>query len=359
MKKILIGLYAVLSILSSGAVLAEDNKPKQTRATELSSTVITPYLQDEIIAGKNQIFCSTFQIAWDILSDEIIKEPLQLSDHPQMEQMLNERLTGVKDISGDYYLAMAGLNKDGIIEKIKNALKAKFNEAPGIDITLDRPDDILAYTFLFKDLKFDKEFESLESSISFKGATPVKAFGIKKYSFDEAHRSLGQQVDILDYFDDNDFILSLKSSLPQDEIILAKIKPGKTLLETVDSVFARIGQGKKVSLEKGDTIQIPKLDFDVLREYSEITGKDVLNKGFNEYFISKALQAIRFRLNEKGALLKSEAAIAMSKGLSMDRPKYLIFDQPFLLCLKEKAGKYPYFIMWVDNAELLLQDIAK
>ncbi len=273
-----------------------------------------------------------------------------------MEQMLNERLTGAKDISGDYYLAMAGLNKDGIIEKIKKALKTKFNEEPGIDITLDRPDDILAYAFLLKDLKFDKEFESLEEPISFKGTTPVKAFGIKKYSFDEAHKLLGQQVEILDYSNHGDFIVSLKSSSPQDEIILAKVKPGETLLETVDSVFKRIGQGNKASLGKNDTIQIPNLDFDVLREYSEIIGKSVLNKGLTDYFVSKALQSIRFRLNEKGALLKSEAALGISRGISMERPKYLVFDQPFLLCLKEKSGKYPYFVMWVDNAELLLQD---
>jgi len=35
--------------------------------------------------------------------------------------------------------------------------------------------------------------------------------------------------------------------------------------------------------------------------------------------------------------------------------KHLIFDKPFLFCLKEKNGKYPYFAMWVDNAELMLK----
>jgi serine protease inhibitor len=128
-------------------------------------------------------------------------------------------------------------------------------------------------------------------------------------------------------------------------------------LETVDSVFKRIGQGRKANLEENDTIQIPKLDFDVLREYQEIIGRGVLNKGLTDYYISKAIQSIRFKLNEKGALLKSEAAMAMI-GMSMEtkRPKCLVFNQPFLLCLKEKTGKYPYFVMWVDNAELLLQE---
>ena len=129
MRKILAVLFVFLSVVACGMALADDNKPKQIKAEELGNTIITPYLQDKIIAGKNQIFCSTFQIAWDILSDEIIKEPLQLTGHPPMEQMLNERLTGAKDISENDYIAMAGLNKDGIIENIKKALKAKFNEA--------------------------------------------------------------------------------------------------------------------------------------------------------------------------------------------------------------------------------------
>ncbi|MEW5894821.1 MAG: hypothetical protein AB1650_03525 [Candidatus Omnitrophota bacterium] len=356
MRKIFVGLCALLAFVSvCGTVSAEKVTPKQLKSTELKDTIITAYLQNEMVAGKNMMFCSTFQIAWDILSDEIIKEPLQLSDHPKMEQALNQRLTGVNDISEDYYLAMAGFNKDGIVEKIKQALKAKFNETPGIDITLERSEDILAYAFLFKDLKFDNEFENLDAPILFKGESPVKSFGIKKYAFDEDYRKVGEQVEILDYTSDDDFVLLLKSDSPRDEIILAKVKQGKTLLETVDSVFSRIGNKETVSLGEGDTLQIPKIDFDILREYSEIMGKGILNKGFADYVVSKAIQSIRFRLNEKGALLKSEAAIAgRFKSISVNAPKNLVFNQSFLLCLKEKSGKYPYFVMWVDNAELLI-----
>jgi len=358
MKRFAVVLFVFLSLLACGVVSADEGKPKQIKAEDLRNTIVTPYLQEKIVGGKNQIFCSTFQIAWDILSDDIMRQPLQLTGHPLMEQMLNERLTGAKDISSQYYLAMAGFNKDGIVDKIKQALKDKFNEEPGIDISLGSPDDILAYAFLLKDLKFDKEFESLETPILFRGEASVKAFGIRKYSFDKEHTLLAQQVDILDYLNDNDFILGLKSSLPQDEIILAKVKPGATLLETVDSVLKRIGQGKRVGLDKDDTIQIPKLDFDLLKEYREIIGKSVLNKGFSGYFLSKAIQSLRFKLNEKGALLKSEAAIAVRASVSMEpkREKLMVFDQPFLLCLKEKTGKYPYFVMWVDNAELLLKE---
>ena len=356
MIKFLAVLLVFLSFLVCEVAFADNSKPKQLKAEELSSTRITPYLKDNIIPGKNQIFCLTFQIAWDIVSDEIIKEPLQLDGHPPLELMLNERMTGAKDISENSYLAMAGLNRDGIEGKIRQALRSKFNEEPSIDISLAHPSEILAYAFLFKDLRFDQEFESLEAPVLFKGEVPVNAFGIKKYSFGEAHKLLGQQVEIIDYSNDNDFIISLKSSSPQDELILAKVKPGGTLLETVNSVFKRFGPGNKTSMKENDSLQIPKIDFDVLREYSEIRDNAVLNKGFTNCFLAKAIQKIRFRLNQKGALLKSDAGIKFEfYGGPMQRSKKLVFDQPFLLCLKEKSAKYPYLVMWIENAELLLQ----
>ena len=355
MRKILIAFFLLMAVSNC---LAEEEKPKQVESDQLSQTVITSYVQSDIVEGKNLMYCSTFQIAWDVLSDDIIKEPLRLNGNPLMAQMLNERLTGKEDISEDCYLAMAGLNKDGIVEKIKQALKEKFNEEPGLDISLRQPDDILAYAFLLKDLKFAKEFEGLDQPIYFRDKTSVKAFGIEQYAFDEKRRSLGEQVSILDYQNDDDFIISLKSVSPKDEIILAKIVPQKTMLETMDSVFNRISSARPSVMAKDETLRIPKLDFDVLHSYTELSGRAVLNKGFEKYFISKAIQSIRFRLNEKGALLRSEAAIEIAMGISRDipkRPRLFIFDKPFLICLKEKGAKYPYFSMWVDNAELLLQ----
>lgn len=355
MKKIM-ALTFILFLISK-VLLAQDAKPQRIPSDQLKQTVVTSYLQDNIVAGKNLLYCSTFQIAWDTLSDDIIKEPLQLEGNPLAVENLNKRLTGKQDISEDCYLAMAGFNKDGITEKIKQALKEKFNETPGIDINLTRPDDILAYSFLLKDLKFKNEFENLENPILFNGVIAVKAFGISKYNFDEAHKKLGEQVTILDYKNDDDFIVSLKSISPNDEIILAKIVPKQTMLETLDSLFARISSAiLPPGLNGGDTLQIPKLDFDLLHSYSELTGKHALNKGFEDYFISKAIQTIRFRLNEKGALLKSEVVIVMELGLEPEPPKRLVFNKPFLICLREKGAKYPYFAMWVDNAELLLKE---
>ncbi|MCX5712223.1 MAG: hypothetical protein NTY47_04005 [Candidatus Omnitrophica bacterium] len=331
-------------------------------ASQLTGTTVTSYMQDDIVPGKNLIYCSTFQLAWNQLVDDIIKAPIQLSDDPLIARMLNQRLTGKQDLSEDCYIAMAGLKKDGIEERINQALKVKFKTTPGIDISLQHPDDILAYAFLLKDLKFEKEFQNIKRGIMFNGDTYVEAFGIEDFSHIALNPdSLTQpeiidykdQVAIMDYKNDNDFVIILKNKSPDDELILAKISPGKTLIDTINLVINRITPSAYSKLRDGEKLAIPRFDLNILREYQELVNKDLLNKGFDGYFISKAIQSIRFKLNEKGAYLKSEAAIASAN--EDIRLRAFILNKPFLILLKQKGAKYPYFTIWVENAELLIK----
>jgi hypothetical protein len=34
-------------------------------------------------------------------------------------------------------------------------------------------------------------------------------------------------------------------------------------------------------------------------------------------------------------------------------PMYYLFDKPFLVYMKKRGAEHPFFVMWVDNAELL------
>lgn len=351
MKKFISVLcFLFLSVFISNYSFSQETQT--LNADNLQQTIVTSYLQKKITAGKNLIYCSTFQLAWNALCDDIIKAPLELSGTPEIQTMLNERLTGKEDIAPDAYIAMAGFNGDGIVQKIDNALLKKFDKKNGCGITLMNPDDILAYAYLFKNLEFKNKFEDLNTSpIFFNKATKTETFGIKQYSYE-----IAKQVKILHYNNDDDFILKLESKSQNDEIILAKIEPKETLLATVDYVFEQIKNKETIALEKGDILKIPKFDFDIFKKYSELINRDFLNKNFGGYFISDAFQGIKFKLDEKGVILESYAAIIGVKSVSFSPgTKRLIFDKPFLFCLKEKNGKYPYFVMWVDNTELMLK----
>lgn len=319
---------------------------------ELKSTVFTPHMEKEIVEDTNLIYCSTFQLAWNELRDSILID--SLPDAPEVLKMLDKRLSTKEDISEDDYLVMTGYESKGIIEKIKRQLKRKFGYKSALLYT-EEIYGVVAYAFLFKSLMFKEEFEGLRPTYFYSNEEPtkVKCFGIKKISLSkEKHKLLRKQVSILDYKNDNDFIISLSSTSPDDEIILAKISPEKTLLETIESIEGRIKSAHPTLLKKDEILKIPKLDFDITHSYDEITSYlSRLARG-----PAKAIQNICFRLNKKGAILKSEALIRYKGRKHVPkRPRMFIFNEPFLIYLKEKTGKYPYFAMWVDNPELLLK----
>ena len=75
-----------------------------------------------------------------------------------------------------------------------------------------------------------------------------------------------------------------------------------------------------------------------------------MNKNFTDYFIAQAIQNTKFQLNQKGAILESEAEIHLKKNGGEKR--YLVFSQPFLLMLREKGRTHPYLAVWFNNPEL-------
>lgn len=337
------------------------NIPLEVESKNLKETIITPYLEQDIEAGKNLIFCSTFQLAWNELKDDIVKEDIQLQDNPPIIKHLNASLITKENISEDSYVAMAGFAKDDIIKKINNALRKKFPYvAPNVKEDFQTPNDIFIYAFLFKNIQFEYRFESLKEPIAFNShgkTTNVKVFGIKEYS-EKKHKDIGKQVEIFSFEDYSDFIVRLTSdTFKNDEIILAKIKPDKTLLETIKTVEKYIENNEPhhlyEDLYEDLSLQIPKFNFDIKHSYSELLGKFLENKGFEKNYIGKAIQDIVFKLDEKGVLLISDAKLPLPY---LSAPMELIFNRPFLIYLKEKDGEYPYFAMWVDNPELMVKE---
>ena len=77
-------------------------------------------------------------------------------------------------------------------------------------------------------------------------------------------------------------------------------------------------------------------------------GRRFTNAELKGQRLDVAQQDIQFRLDRSGAELKSEAKIMM-----LPIPTYFILDRPFLIYMKKRDAKSPYFVMWVDNAALL------
>ena len=323
------------------------------------STLFTPHLDQQIIPEQNLIYCSTFQLAWNELSEFMngevtLKNPAITT--ARAVQTLNKKEFTKTLLDENSYIALADLVGNGIVEKIVKDLRERFQEKTKFDFSGLDPSDILAYSFLLKVLAFEQKFDEIQT-LEFNG-TPVQAFGTKVRR-DSPHKLLSQ-IRILHYKDDNEFTICLKTKSNQidsDYIILAMLEPRDTFKETLDAVnMGTPGDEIGHRIRERERLEIPKIFFDQIQGFNELCGRKILIDGKeSEYFIAQALQAIKFELNEEGAKLRSEAVISARKCCMSfeEKPRNFIFDKPFLVCLKQKESDPPYFVAWIENTDVL------
>jgi hypothetical protein len=317
-------------------------------ANQLPGTIVTPHLECEITPGKNVLWCATFQIAWNKLYD-LLGGPIQWPDAPEMVNILNRRPVTRRDLDEASYVVVAGWttnDSNDIRQKIAPELNRRFKGAasPELPPRLDSvpPQRLISYTYLFRELPFQRAFDRMRRAHQFNGR-PVESFGIfQLLPEDKSEAKMAEQVLVYDFRGEDDFIIELKTQSKSDRLILAKIPASPTLAETVKAVQSRLAPGAPHPMQQHADLFIPVIDFDVLRNYKELTGKGSL--------LEMALQQIRFKLTERGAVLRSEAAI-VAKAMSL---RNLVFDKPFLVMLQRTDVSQPYFALWVANAELLV-----
>jgi len=134
--------------------------------SKIEKTIITPHLEQKITNKANVLYCSTFQLCWNEMKT-FMKGDIELSGNPDIVPFLNKSLSTKDDLSEKSYVAVAGCKKDNIEDTINKQLASKFDNVEPVDFSGFAEDDILAYSYLYKNLKFDKEFETFEAPIEF------------------------------------------------------------------------------------------------------------------------------------------------------------------------------------------------
>lgn len=324
----------------------------KANANDLRTTIVTPHMEQAMTPGRNILWCSTFQLAWNELKG-LAGGPLRLNPRSQLADVLNRQTASKADLDDASYVAKAGLTSEGILKDIREELRRKFHgrATPHLLDSTD-PGDFIAYAYLEKDMPFKYPFRRFHDGLRFQGHT-VQSFGIEQYDPSNAmDREMAGQVSVIDCKGrDRDFIAELRTERQGDRLILAEVPPRRALRETILMVEKRVSVSKPRPMFNESYLRVPVLDFDILRGYPELLEHRINARGTKAdgRCIGIALQSIRFRLNEKGAKLKSEAEIA--GGISFTN---LVFDKPFLILLQRKGARNPYFAMWVGNADLLM-----
>lgn len=335
-------------------------------AKNLKSTEITPHLEAPLAPGRSVLWCGTFQLAWNQLCD-LVGEDVHFTSDPPMVAALNKKAVTVDHLDAASYVAVADFVRNGVFARIEKALKDKFGGQasphwlPNPSLT-PRPQDIVAYTYLVKYLEFATPFERLDEPLVFE-STAVSAFGLGPYK--RQQNEMLPQVGILDYEGPDDFVIELKTKSTDDQVILAKVRPGATLEETVAAVLGRAAAATPAEARPGDVLQVPRFNFDLVREYTELYGRFlvVTNPAVaKDLQVLSAVQNVRFQMDEKGMRLRSEGH--GSGGCSAEAPppvgvREMIFDKPFLVLLKRAEAPVPYFALWVGSPELLVPAAGK
>lgn len=350
-KYMLIVLVVVLSIIIVYIALTK-KKVNEIVTNEIN---VVPTFVDEI--NNDASWCATFNLIWNDLKNDIVKQDIKFKENSLYANNLNKELFKESDISDEYYYKVYGKKTLQLKSEIEKAIKEKFDQKSDILDKFDWSTDALDkgtsdferylfYTMLYREFKYKTKFEKLEKD-KFNDTENVQYFGIK-----DNKAAYKNQISVLYYNNEDDFAIKLFTT-SNDEIIINKGPKGNTFKEIYDSIISQSLEFKgNKTFSTIDNFKMPYIKFNVLREYKELENKEFYDIYHNDMIIDKALQTIKFELNESGGKIKSEAGMDVIKSTSLenvDDPRNFIVDKTFAIFLKEESKDKPYFAAKIND----------
>ncbi|MDD4889031.1 MAG: hypothetical protein PHU85_03805 [Phycisphaerae bacterium] len=331
----------------SAPPLAFSGDSATARQTVVVPTLDTPALKK----GKNVLWCATFQLCW--AGFKPVVGPLNVPGADDTIRRLDGAHINASDMPKDGYYTAAGLVRTGIVGKIQSEMAAKFPKVKP-NLPAAGHEDALAYAYLNAMLKFRTAYINRKGGDEFTDAVGskirVSSFG-REVNGDAA---MGRQIEIL-YSDKKEdplreFVLDLDKNSRPAQLILACVEPRESLAATWREVQRNIKDWKATEGERkfhdSDSLVVPNLNYKIQHSFKELETSGFLKTG----------QSIDFRLDRSGAVLVSEAYLVAFRGMATGRS--FRFTRPFLIAMRNRGSTEPYFVMWVDNAELLCKPDA-
>lgn len=342
-------------VFSADPVTGEVCKPPRTQ--------VVPTLDTPIEPGKNVIWCASFSAAWRHLQKDIAGGPVQLDGATEVCDRLNSAPELLGDMAPDMFYAVAGWVDKGIIDTIHKEMAARFPTVPQPAFPDITPDSFLAYAYLCAHLPFTIPYFENDDPLSFTdsagNATQIGSFGIR-IKDDYAYRKLREQVQLLHVERGSgaegpgEYVVDLCRDSTPNQIVIACVAPKETLDDTLQYVSDIVSPPDKKSIRReiefgpNDALLVPNIWYKLDHRFEELEGKCFLDPGLKDQRMDVALQTIEFRLDRSGAELKSEAKMFCAPVAT-----YYFVNRPFLIYMKDRSASRPFFVMWVDNAELL------
>lgn len=310
--------------------------PEVKKLSEYKNTQFNPTLEHKISNEKNSVYCATFIFAWKELTNSFTA--IEFTDYNTDVMLLNKSNSFENVLKKDEYKISQEVD-EGFVK-----IKAEFN----------------------KSLPFELKLQSFKNKLTFKGQK-VSSFGVTGY---DSYEQL-KIVKIVYYKNDNNFIIKLLPKDKEHEIILFKTdQTFNSIAEMTSQIekLTEIGKTEKKNekinwkyyYSEEDIVVIPKFNFNIETNYSNLEGNR-FSSNKEDFQIETAWQRTAFILDESGAEIESEAEIeveveAVEEEYEKPKPKKMVFDKPFLILLKRKDAKNPYFGLWTTNTELMIKE---
>lgn len=364
MKKKVLCIILFLVVLIMGILFFSkketlvESEPKETPRIENTTMNIVTSLEDEI--SENTAWCGTFNLIWNDLKNDLVKQDILFTPQPEVIKNLNKGTFNTSYLSEDSYYKVYGRPSLKLKSEIEKAIKEKFNETSDILDDFDwknaNPEDYFLYCMLNKNFEFPNVFTELENG-KFGNYENVKYFGIDENT-DEQVR---EQVAVLYYDSKDDFAIKLLTKT-NDEVILAKGNKEKTFADIYEKIKQKSEKYEgSYALAEREILQIPNIKFDLKEEIKDVENQPFSFSNGDEYIIEKALQTIQFKLDKKGGKIKSEAGMMIEKAMAVmqTEPREFLVNDVFTLFLIEKNQDLPYFAAKISDISQVQEEVEK
>ena len=305
-------------------------------------------------SAPNKVWVGTFQLVWNDFMNDILKAPIKFLSGSQKEAKLLNKQEFTQDmLSQDSYYKTYGKTSLALKGEIENAIMEKFGEKSDI---LDKIDwnkangAYFLYVMLKKDFDFLQKFNQMESGEFGSTKYETKYFGIGKTSKNQLYKN----VKVLFFNNTEDFAVELRTQ-SNDVVMLYRTNKNKSF----NSIYNEMKKNTKKykgnnNFVAGDKIKIPYISFKSDINFDDLCGREIKSK--ERFYFEKALQTVDFEMNEYGVKLKSEAALDVSLMSFMppkvEKGREMIFDDTFVIFLKETDKSKPYFAARIKDLEL-------
>jgi len=352
------------------------NTSPSVNSRDLKRTAVVATLDELWVDQCNVIWCATFQMAWGKLREDSGGDPIAVVGADDLAARLNAAPFATENIEERSYYTAFGPLAGGVLDEIEDVMAQRFpaEQPPYFNERYrDIPDGFIAYASLGIDIGFARPFFTNDDPLTFTDSAgqrdEVASFCAHSRAATQEIKAVREQVEILSYEyadnrEDDAFLVDLCKRTQPYQVVLARMPAQETLRQTVEASEQAILTFKEDSdygvlrkLRPIDRLIVPDVLYRLTHHFTELEGKKLGNTEWAGMPIVEALQTIAFSLSRTGVVLKSRSLMigASRRGdRSLEEPRHFNFNRPFLIYVKKREPQAePFFVMWVDNTELL------